>query len=57
MTLGTVMCCESCVNEHKQAVPHSVCMCTTCIWDDNIKMNLQEISFDFSLNTSVTTLE
>jgi len=23
--LGTVLCCEGCVTEHKQAVPHSVC--------------------------------
>jgi len=24
MTLGTAMCCEGCITEHKQAVPHSV---------------------------------
>jgi len=49
MSLGTAMCCEGCITEHKQAVPQSV----YCVyWDDNIKMNLKETSFDFSLNTS-----
>jgi len=24
MSLGTAMCCEGCITEHKQAVPHSV---------------------------------
>jgi len=52
MTLGTAMCCGGCITEHKQAVPHSVYV---CIWDDNIKMNLKETSFEFSLNTSAVT--
>jgi len=55
MTLGTALCCESCITERKQAVPHSACMCNMCIWDYNIKMNLKKMSFDFSLNTTITT--
>jgi len=26
MILVTLMCCEGCITEHKQAVPHSVCL-------------------------------
>ena len=25
MMLGTAVCCEGCITEHKQAVSHSVC--------------------------------
>jgi len=55
MTLVTAMCYESYITERKQAVPHSMFMCNVCVWDDNIKMNLKETSFDFSLNTSNVT--